>query len=630
MLPFCNTNKTIYINPNFKGKLPTPDNGVSLQTQSVIPKNAHINPLFLEAQKYRQTIHMNPAFLQKIQEHQQMQLLPQQQLQQQEVQDTNKCKNLPAQNDSSNFLTTQSAIKSLSEKNPISESRKIICKSKNRLIREPLIKQECQPPKLSKPTIPLPPLLVLSKRKLIRKVSPVPVAFNKTEPKCCDETNTRITKYKLDNRVIRKKSILPPTPKIKRTSFVGRFALRRTSISQISNTLTRKSLTINKNTNKKLQVLNINGLLYKSTQNSLKLKDMGTIRPSNTLLKSCNTILSSAKTSNDNIKPNQGLTIFVRGTKYVMDANKFKLTRVTKTDNAPTNITPNNNQSSQTPTCKRIDIGGYTYISINSAKNVLIRTTNHLSRAYVHNAKQKSLQMLTKRLVKTNIPCPIFQRIGKCAAFERGKCFKVHNKLQVAICSKFLRGECLNTSCLLSHNVSLSKMPVCKFFLQGVCVRNDCPYLHKKLSNKAELCIDFLRGFCQLADKCNKRHEFVCPEVERNNVCNTKNCIYCNAKRRKESKIEKKSFKFQTKDVTHSNTQLSTASSSSEVVENPSSNRYFIEPCDKTTKDTNESNKQIEDNDTDMDVARECFEENVESSLKTRPKLGVLPSYIPL
>lgn len=67
--------------------------------------------------------------------------------------------------------------------------------------------------------------------------------------------------------------------------------------------------------------------------------------------------------------------------------------------------------------------------------------------------------------------------------------------------NRFLRGECLKLNCLLSHNVSLSKMPVCKFFLQGVCVRNDCPYLHKKLSNKAELCTDFQRGFCQLADK---------------------------------------------------------------------------------------------------------------------------------
>ncbi|XP_065361655.1 zinc finger CCCH domain-containing protein 3 [Calliphora vicina] len=627
MLPYFSSNKsnkTIFINPNFRGILPTPEADVSMQSQSVIPKNAHINPLFLEAHKSRHTIHMNPAFLQKIQERQQLQL------QAHEEKEAIKRNSLPEC--PNNLLTHKAngiATNCPGEQSETTETRKIICKSKNRLIREPLKKPDCQHLKLSKPSIPLSPLLVLSKRKLIRKVSAAPVPFKKSETECCDDSNARITKYKLDNRVVRKKALLPPTPKIKRTSYVGRYALRRTSSSQSSSTLARKSIAINKNANKKLQVLNINGLLYKSTQNSLKLKNIVTVRPCNNPILKSSKATSCIKNTNNNLKAVQGLTIFVRGTKYVMDANKFKLTRVTNSDNAATNIMANN-KCSQAPTRQRIDIGGYTYISLNSAKNVLIRTTNHLSRAYVHNAKQKSLQMLTKRLVKTNIPCPIFQRIGKCAAFERGKCSKVHNKLQVTICSKFLRGECLNTNCLLSHNISLSKMPVCKFFLQGVCVRNDCPYLHKKLSNKAELCTEFLRGFCQLADKCNKRHEFVCPEIERNNICTTKNCIYCKAKRRKESKIEKKLEVLQSKDA---NLKLSLASSSAEVTENPSSNRYFIEPCDKTFKDIKESKAQFtnEGNANNIETnMEESLVENVEPSRKTRPKLGVLPSYIPL
>lgn len=437
MLPYFSnlnkSNKTIFINPNFRGILPTPEADVSMQTQSVIPKNAHINPLFLEAHKSRHTIHMNPAFLQKIKERQELQ-----QVHEEQEKYTNKRNSLPE--NLNNLLTHQAngiATKSPGEQSENTETRKIICKSKNRLIREPLKKPDSQHLKLSKPSIPLPPLLVLSKRKLIRKISAAPVVpFIKSETECCDESNIRITKYKLDNRVIRKKALLPPTPKIKRTSYVGRYALRRTSMSQSSSGLAKKSISINKNINKKLQVLNINGLLYKSTQNSLKLKNIDTVRPcNNSILKSSKTTSCIKTTSNDNLKSVQGLTIFVRGTKYVMDANKFKLTRVTNSDNAATNIMANN-KCCQAPTRQRIDIGGYTYISVNSAKNVLIRTTNHLSRAYVHNAKQKSLQMLTKRLVKTNIPCPIFQRIGKCAAFERGKCSKVHNKLQVTICSK--------------------------------------------------------------------------------------------------------------------------------------------------------------------------------------------------
>ncbi|KAM7355149.1 zinc finger CCCH domain-containing protein 3 [Cochliomyia hominivorax] len=617
MLPYCNinnTNKAIYINPNFRGQLPTLDASVILPSTSGIPTNAHINPLFLENHKPRNTIHMNPAFLKKFQEHQQLQL----QQQQNEVPKVYVSTCTEARE---KVTTVPVSVKNIS-----TDAGKIICMSKNRLIREPLIKTDTSSIKLSKPSIPQPPLLVLNKRKLIRKVLPVSVVSrNKTESNSFDGTKVGVTKYKIDNRVIRKRSLLPPTPKIKRAAYVGRYALRRSSLSQSSNiSVVKNTLAMNKNLNKKLQVLNINGLLYKSTKNSLKLKDMVRVRNSSDSPIKSSKILAAGQKSIANLVPksNQGLSIFVRGTKYVMDANKFKLTRVTNNENGSTMLKTPNNNSSKAPMCHRIDIGGYTYISTNSAKNVLIRTTNHLSRAYVHNAKQKSLQLLTKRLVKTNIPCPIFQRIGKCAAYERGKCSKVHNKLQVAICGKFLRGECFKTNCLLSHNVSLSKMPVCKFFLQGVCVRNDCPYLHKKLSNETELCTDFLRGFCQLAEKCNKRHEFICPEIERTNICNSKNCIYCNAKRRKEEKkLEKES----------TNTTSSTTKDNcwSEVCEeNLPSKRYFIDSSTESTEPSTETfpktNFEKSRNDND-----ECLEENVEISRK-RPKLGTLPAYIPL
>lgn len=90
---------------------------------------------------------------------------------------------------------------------------------------------------------------------------------------------------------------------------------------------------------------------------------------------------------------------------------------------------------------------------------------------------------------------------------------------------RFLRGECVNVKCLLSHDVSLSKMPVCKFYMQGVCVRNDCPYLHKKLSNNAEVCIDFLRGFCQLADKVCYLYSTECLDVHKSCIIQIFLCI---------------------------------------------------------------------------------------------------------
>lgn len=143
---------------------------------------------------------------------------------------------------------------------------------------------------------------------------------------------------------------------------------------------------------------------------------------------------------------------------------------------------------------------------------------------FFSNAKQKSINLLSNKMMKSNVPCPIYRRLGKCISFQRGKCQKVHKPEHIIICPKlvlayflnceclentqtlylnyrFLKGECEKDDCLLSHNVSLSKMPTCKFFLQGCCVRSKCPYLHKKLNDKEEICLEFLKGFCSLAEK---------------------------------------------------------------------------------------------------------------------------------
>lgn len=119
--------------------------------------------------------------------------------------------------------------------------------------------------------------------------------------------------------------------------------------------------------------------------------------------------------------------------------------------------------------------------------------------------------------------------------------------------------------------------------------------------------------------KCNKRHEFVCPEIEKNKTCLTKNCIYCKVKRRKESHIEKKLEK------TKSNTNLTPPTNSTEA------KRYFIESSNNTTK----SSEDCEENNIDKSVndGGECNIESspdVENARKNRPKLGALPAYIPL
>lgn len=440
MLPQnINNPRTIHINPNFKGQqqppyelVPSTINTGPPAIRPLIPANAHINPLFLE-QKKRPTIHMNPRFLLKLQEQKSVAptIIPTPKVEQIDIGMHELPPTVPG-----SMLVHGSAVSNTIPK----DARKIICKSKNRLIREPVLPAKSLIVK--EPTKQAPqPIIVVTKSKLIRKSA---TQINTTSANQVMKVNTDVsgskvikTKYKLDNRVIKKKALFPTSvTRIRRKSFVGRFALLRrnsTSLSQSSlssawskcNT-TKKSQNI-QSMNKKLQLLNINGLLYKSTRNSLKLKDL-----TNTNIATSPTKKS---TNAQDTKPSPGLTIFVRGTKYVMDPQKFKLTRVS------TSIEKGNTSSSSSSNsgrCSRIDIGGFTYVSAPATRNILIRTRNHLARAYVNNAKQKSLQLLTKRLVKSNIPCPIYQRVGKCAAFERGKCLKVHNKQQVAICPKYV------------------------------------------------------------------------------------------------------------------------------------------------------------------------------------------------
>lgn len=207
----------------------------------------------------------------------------------------------------------------------------------------------------------------------------------------------------------------------------------------------------------------------------------------------------------------------VRGESFLLDASGKNLIRV---QNEKPIITP-------AATIKRIDIGKITFMK--NANGTYERTDFHKSRYHLNVAKQRSIQMLTNRLVKSNIPCPIYRKLGKCATFERGKCTKLHDKKLIDICPRyfgvcesisieifikkiyfrFLRGTCHKESCLLSHDTTLSKMPTCRFYLQGMCSRTDCPYLHKKVNEKTDICVDFLRGYCDMAEEVRKIFFFV-------------------------------------------------------------------------------------------------------------------------
>lgn len=448
---------------------------------------------------------------------------------------------------------------------------KIIAVSRTKLIRESTSQPETLKPVKS-------PLIRVGTRKLVRasllNAKPPPIAkqittTRKIQPKR-DLLNLK-GKYKIDRRALSAKVT-------KGKSFVSKYALSRVSAIEsltpkrviVSNRRISKLVSgSSKDITKGTVLLNINGVFYKSTKNKLQKTDTQRESPKH-------------KSSGERV-------LFVRGDKYILDKSGHNLTRVQQ-------------PKADTFSLKRIDIGGLTYVA--KSGNTFIRTDIHRARTHLSSAKQKSINLLSKRLVKSNIPCPIFRKVGKCAAFERGKCPKIHDKKHVAICHKYLKGECISEKCLLSHDVTLAKMPTCKFFLQGCCVRTDCPYLHKKLNERTEICLEFLKGFCKLADKCNKRHEFLCPDFASKGKCERTRCPYMH--NRKE--VEKK----ESGTVELVGEQVA-------ITKEKTNSRYFLESCKSEEEDEVSANEPQAGNSKEE-----------EDGVPRRPKLGTLPAFIPL
>ena len=165
--------------------------------------------------------------------------------------------------------------------------------------------------------------------------------------------------------------------------------------------------------NKNLQLLNINGVFYKSTKS--KLQKQGTTTP----------VLSAIKKS----PQSQSKVLYVRGEKFVLDSGGKKLRRAVPNIKAASSIS-----HASLPLLSRIDIGGLTYKA--KSNNLFEQTDLHKTRVHLTSAKQRSINLLSRNLVKCNIPCPIFRKLGKCRALERGRCSKVHDKKHVAICAK--------------------------------------------------------------------------------------------------------------------------------------------------------------------------------------------------
>lgn len=159
--------------------------------------------------------------------------------------------------------------------------------------------------------------------------------------------------------------------------------------------------------------LNINGILYKSNCRKLEKTTL-----------SSKYSLTKPLASNSNQSSYRRL--IVRGENFLLDANGKNLIRVQSNGKPIINDAAANR--------KRIDIGKITFVK--KSNDTYERTDFHKSRYHLNVAKQRSIQMLTNRLVKTNVPCPIYRKLGKCAAFIRGKCTKLHDKKLIDVCPR--------------------------------------------------------------------------------------------------------------------------------------------------------------------------------------------------
>ncbi|XP_057671592.1 zinc finger CCCH domain-containing protein 3 [Diorhabda carinulata] len=217
-------------------------------------------------------------------------------------------------------------------------------------------------------------------------------------------------------------------------------------------------------------------------------------------------------------------------------------------------------------------------------------------------------QISGEKLRKCNIPCPYYRKLGKCKGYEQGKCPRKHDPDQIALCTKFLQGACIDSKCLLSHNVSPEKMPTCKYYLEGSCSKDICPYLHVRINPKADICRDFLEGFCKKAAECDKRHQFLCPDYEKKGVCQKPRCCYPHGRLvRKYSVFNKDKFakksSVNNKENTLAEERVSIENKREENAAKEST-RYYSE--------TNIEN----------------FSKSEQKVLKFRQKLGDLPAFI--
>ncbi|KAL4124803.1 hypothetical protein PRIC2_008397 [Phytophthora ramorum] len=127
------------------------------------------------------------------------------------------------------------------------------------------------------------------------------------------------------------------------------------------------------------------------------------------------------------------------------------------------------------------------------------------AKATIQRARSKRLHAAKKAAKVRTVYCSFYNRFGFCK--NKDACRFIHDSRRVAMCRKFLKNECNDPKCLLSHQHDENKVPDCKMFLRGACTRENCRYRHVKVSATAALCEPFTGGYCPKGGACPLRHE---------------------------------------------------------------------------------------------------------------------------
>ncbi|XP_077291191.1 zinc finger CCCH domain-containing protein 3 [Arctopsyche grandis] len=281
--------------------------------------------------------------------------------------------------------------------------------------------------------------------------------------------------------------------------------------------------------------------------------------------------------------------VFIDGEKFTMSDNKLR--RISQRLSAPDSLAK---------ITRRICVKGKTFVRKSISSFVLDGKDNPSPRM----------------LKKVNVTCPIYRHLGVCVRHQKGKCSLLHDPKHIAICRKFLQGDCQIDGCHLSHNVSLEKMPICKYFLEGCCARIECPYLHVKMSDNANICNRFLQGFCDAGKDCNDLHMNVCPNFYKTGKCDKVKCSYPH----KSFATKKPSTSMYSKSKENKATAKSTVLMKDIEIHkcDEAVSRYYSDG--KSEKNVSEIVCNVSDDSLSEKISPVAFNE--------RPKIGNLPSYI--